>query len=386
MKFLGSHWAASSAEQMSQKPVMMRQRDAAGEPGKGGGAIRSSEAEVNSARPRTVVTDYDFITLEPERQVLEAAGVELVPTQSRSEAELIENCRLADALLVEYAVVSAPVVSALERCRVIVRYGVGYDSLDVAAATAKGIWACNVPDYSLDEVSSHALALMLALARKLVPLNSSVQAGQWDVQVAKPIFRINGQTVGILGFGRIGAALGRKVAALGCRVLANDPFLSAEQIAQRGGQAADLETLLRESDFVSVHSPLTPETRHLINERTLRLMKPTAYVINTARGPLVDALALARALRENWIAGAGLDVTEPEPIPADHPLIGLPNCLLTPHAAYYSEESFVDLKTLAAQEVVRVLRTGEPKNALNPEVRARAAERAARLGGQYGSA
>ena len=338
-----------------------------------------------AARPRAVVTDYDFPTLEPERAVLEAAGIELIPTQSRDEAELIENCRSADALLVEYATITRPVVAALERCRVIVRYGVGYDNLNVAAATERGIWACNVPDYSIDEVSDHALALLFALARKIVALSNAVQAGQWDVQVAKPIFRLQQQTVGVVGFGRIGAALGRKAAALGCRILAYDAYLSAEQITERGAVAADFETLLRESDFVSIHAPLTPETRHLIGERTLRLMKPTAFLINTSRGPLVDARAVARAIREGWIAGAGLDVLEEEPIPPDHPLIGLPNCLITPHAAYYSEQSFVDLKTKAAQEVVRVLRGGEPKNPLNPEVRRRAAERAQALRRQHGS-
>jgi D-3-phosphoglycerate dehydrogenase len=336
------------------------------------------------ARPRAVVTDYDFPTLEPERRVLEAAGIELVPTQSRSESELIENCRTADALLVEYAHLTRPVVAALERCRVIVRYGVGYDNLDVAAATEHGIWACNVPDYSIDEVSDHALALLLALARKVVTLNHAVHAGRWDVALGKPIFRLQEQTVGVVGFGRIGATFGHKVAALGCRVLAHDPLLSPEQIAERGAQAVDLEALLRESDFVSVHAPLTAETRHLIGESTLRRMKPTAYLINTARGPLVDTYALAEALQAGLIAGAALDVLEQEPIPPDHPLIGLANCLLTPHAAYYSEQSFVDLKTLAAQEVVRVLQGGEPKNPLNPEVGRRGAERAERLRRHHG--
>jgi D-3-phosphoglycerate dehydrogenase len=336
-------------------------------------------------RLRAVVTDYDFPTLEPEGVVLEGAGIELVPTQSRSEAELLENCRTADGLLVEYAPIRRSVIEALERCRVIVRYGVGYDNLDVEAATEHGIWACNVPDYSIEEVSDHALALLLALARKVVLLSNAVHAGHWDLQPAKPIFRLQEQTVGILGFGRIGSALGRKAAALGCRVLAHDPYLSLEQIEQRGAMPVDFETVLRESDYLSVHSPLTPETRHLIDERSLRLMKPTAFLINTSRGPLVDSLAIATALREGWIAGAALDVLEQEPIPPDHPLLGLPNCLITPHAAYYSEQSFVDLKTNAAEEVARVLGGGEPKNPLNPEVRKRAAERTESLRRQYGS-
>ena len=329
--------------------------------------------------PRAVVSDYDFYTFDPERAVLDPAGIELVLTQGLTEAELIANCAQADALLVEYAKITPPVVAALERCQVIVRYGVGYDNLDVPAATAAGIWVCNVPDYSLDEVSDHALTLLLALARKLVPLNSAVHAGRWDVSAVKPVYRLQEQTLGIVGYGRIGSNLGRKAAAIGLRVLACDPYLEPGLIRERGAEPVDLETLLRQADFVSLHAPLSPETRHLIDGEALSLMKPSAHVINTARGPLVDNLALAEALRSGRLAGAALDVTEPEPIPADHPLIGLESCLLTPHAAYYSEQSFVDLKTFAAREVVRVLEAGEPKNPLNPEVREAAAARRARL-------
>jgi D-3-phosphoglycerate dehydrogenase len=331
----------------------------------------SNVVKTVSQRLRAVVTDYDFPTLEPERVVLEAAGIELIPTQSTSEEELIENCRSADGLLVEYARITRRVVEALERCLVMVRYGVGYDNLDVAAATECGIWACNVPDYCIDEVADHALALLLALARKVVVLNDAVQGGRWQVQVARPIFRLQEQTVGVLGFGRIGAVFGRKVATLGCRVLAHDPNLSDEQIIKLGAQPGDFETVLRESDFVSIHLPLSPETRHLINPRSLQLMKPTAFLINTSRGPIVDSLAVADAIRAGSLAGAALDVVEEEPLPAEHPLVGLPNCLLTPHAAFYSEQSFVELKTRAAEEVVRVLQGGEPRNPINPEVRPR---------------
>ncbi|MCC7106505.1 MAG: C-terminal binding protein [Chloroflexi bacterium] len=318
-----------------------------------------------SDRPRVVITDYDFDTLEPEQRVLDAAGCEMIAQQCKTEQELIEACRDADALLVEYAKVTRPVVESLTRCKVVVRYGVGFDNLDVDAFTDRGIWACNVPDYSIDEVSDHAFALLMALGRKIVLLNQSVHSGQWNVAVAKPIFRLQNQTLGVLGYGRIGATLGRKAAGLGMQVLAHDPFLSDEQIAQRGAKGADFETVMRESDFVSVHSPLTPETYHLINDRTLALMRPTAYLINTSRGPLVDSEALARALKNGTIAGAGLDVLEKEPITPEHPLAGLDNCVLTPHAAYYSEESAVDLKTRAAEEVVRVLRGERPKNPLN---------------------
>ena len=318
-----------------------------------------------TSRPRAVITDYDFPTLEPERRVLEAAGVEMVATQSRTEQELIDNCRAADALLVEYARITRPVIESLERCKVIVRYGVGYDNLDVEAASACRIWACNVPDYSIDEVSDHALALLLALGRKIVAFNAGARAGRWDINPGKPVFRLQNQTLGVLGYGRIGAALGRKAAGIGMRVLAHDPYLSEAQIAERGAKSASFEAVLHESDFVSVHSPLTSETHHLINERSLALMKPTAFLINTSRGPLIDSDALACAIGAGTIAGAGLDVLEREPISADHPLLGLENVILTPHIGYYSEESFVDLKTRAAEEVVRVLQGGRPKNPLN---------------------
>ena len=319
----------------------------------------------STPRFRVVVTDYDYVSFDEERAVLGPTGAELVLEHARTEEELIAACRGADALLVQYGRMTARVIDSLDRCRGIVRYGVGVDQVDIPAATRRGIWVCNVPDYGTDEVSDHAVTLILAGARKLVPMANAVQAGHWDVNQFKPIFRLRGRTLGVIGLGRIGSMVAAKAQGFGIRVIACDPYRSAAYFAERRVEGVDLDTLLAEADFVSVNAPLTDETRHLIGERELRLMKPTALVVNTARGGLVDGAALARALRDGRIAGAALDVAEQEPIPPDDPLRGLDHCLLTPHAAWYSEEASRALKAMAAEEVARILQGQPPRCPLN---------------------
>ena len=319
----------------------------------------------NAPRFRVVVTDYDYPALDEERAVLEPIGAELVPNRARTESELIVACRGADALLNQYARLTAAVIDSLDRCRGIVRYGVGVDTVDLAAATRRGIPVCNVPDYGVDEVSDHAVTLLLAAARKLVPLADAVQRGTWDVNLVKPIRRLRGRTLGLIGLGRIGGAVARKAGPFGFEVIAHDPYRTAAYFAERGVEPVGLDALLARSDYVSIHCPLSEETDHLIGERELALMKPAAILINTARGGIVDGRALAVALRTGRIAGAALDVLEREPIPADDPLLGLPNCLLTPHAAWYSEEAFRALKTLAAEEVARLLLGQPPRCPVN---------------------
>ena len=316
-------------------------------------------------RFRVVITDYDYPALDEERAVLDPIGAELVPNQARTEAELIAACRVADVVLNQYAHLTANVIATLDRCRAIVRYGVGVDTVDVAAATERGIWVCNVPDYGIDEVSDHAVTLLLAAARRLVALANAVQAGQWDVNQVKPVYRLRGRTLGLIGLGRIGSAVARKAAPFGLDVIAHDPPRSADYFAERNVGQTTLDELLARADYVSVHCPLTEETRHLIGERELGLMKPTALLINTARGGIVDGAAVARALRAGRIAGAALDVLEREPMPTDDPLLGLPNCLVTPHAAWYSEEAFRALKTMAAEEVARLLLGQPPRSPVN---------------------
>jgi D-3-phosphoglycerate dehydrogenase len=314
---------------------------------------------------QVVITDCDHGSIAQEEQTLTAAGIGVRLEQCRTEQEVAERCGDADALLVQYAPISRQALSGLPRCRVVVRYGVGYDTLDLPALSAAGVWACNVPDYSIDEVSTQAIALLLALNRQLPRLGAATAAGVWDFSLGRPAHRLLGQTMGLIGFGRIGRATGRKALGLGLRLLATDPALSDADVRRAGAEPATLEHLLAASDYISLHLPLTAATRHLLGGPELARMRPSAYLINTARGGLIDEQALYAALAGGALAGAALDVLEQEPPPPDYPLLRLPNCLVTPHSAWYSEESFAELKTKAAEEALRVLRGERPRYALN---------------------
>jgi D-3-phosphoglycerate dehydrogenase / 2-oxoglutarate reductase len=314
------------------------------------------------------VTDYVFPSLEPERAVLAPLGVELRPQQCRSEEELIALTQEADAILNCYAKITARVIQKLERCRIIARYGIGVDNVDLAAASAARILVTNVPDYCIDEVSDHALALLLALARRIAAADAAVKAGAWDVVAHAGIRRIRGQTLGLLGFGKIAKALASKIQAFGMKVLVYDPYVEPGLIAEHGAASVPLEQLLAQSDAVSIHVPLSPTTRNLIGERELSGMKPTAFLVNTSRGGIVDEQALARALKEGKLGGAALDVLSTEPPPEDHPLRQAPNMILTPHLAFYSRESVIELQTKAADEVARALRGEPPRSPVNPDV------------------
>jgi D-3-phosphoglycerate dehydrogenase len=314
------------------------------------------------------ITDYVFPSLEPERAVLAPVGVELRPQQCRSEEEIIALTQEADAILNCYAKITARVIQNLRRCRIIARYGIGMDNVDLAAASAARILVTNVPDYCIDEVSDHALALLLALARRIAAADTAVKGGAWDVVGHAGIRRIRGQTLGVLGFGKIAKALTSKVRALGMKVLVYDPYIEPELVSQNGADAVTLEQLLAEADVVSIHVPLSPATHNLIGKRELSQMKPTAFLINTSRGGIVDEQALALALKEGKLGGAALDVLSTEPPPRDHPLRQAPNMILTPHLAFYSRESVIELQTKAAEEVARALRGEPPRSPVNPEV------------------
>jgi len=242
------------------------------------------------------------------------------------------------------------------------------DNVDLAAASKAGILVTNVPDYCVGEVSDHALALLLALARQVVVADMAVKSGAWNVKAHAEVRRLCGQTLGLLGFGKIARALASKVQALGMKVLAYDPYLKPELIASQGAEAVNLDRLIAEADALSIHVPLSPETRNLIGERELALMKPTALLINTSRGGIVDEQALAAALAAGRLGGAGLDVTSVEPPPPDHPLRRAPHVILTPHLAFYSRESVIELQTKAADEVARALKGEPPRSPVNPEV------------------
>jgi D-3-phosphoglycerate dehydrogenase / 2-oxoglutarate reductase len=314
------------------------------------------------------ITDYVFPSVEPERAVLEPLGVELRPQQCRSEEEIIALARNADAVLNCYAKMTARVIEELKRCRIIARYGIGVDNVDLAAATKSKILVTNVPDYCIDEVSDHTLALLLALARRITVADGAVRTGAWDVVAHAGIRRLRGQTLGLLGFGKIAKALASKVQPLGMKVLVYDPYLDPALIAQHGAEAVDLDRLLAEADVISIHVPLSPETRNIIGQRELAQMKPTAFLINTSRGGIVDEQALAAALTAKRLGGAALDVLSVEPPPGDHPLRQAPNIILTPHLAFYSRESVIELQTKAAEEVARALKGEPPRSPVNPEV------------------
>lgn len=314
------------------------------------------------------VTDYVFPSLEPEQRVLAPLGVELRPAQCQSEEEIIELTKGVDAVLNCYAKMTAHVIENLNRCKIIARYGIGVDNVDLVAATRARILVTNVPDYCIDEVSDHALALILSLARKILAADTGVKSGNWSVTAHAEIRRLRGQTLGLLGFGKIAKALASKVQPLGMKVLVYDPYIEPLLIAQHGAEAVSLDKVLTDADAISIHVPLSSETRNLMGQHELARMKPTAFLINTSRGGIVDEWALATALKEGRLGGAALDVLSVEPPPADHPLRQVPNMILTPHLAFYSRESVIELQTKAAEEVARALKGEPPRSPVNPEV------------------
>lgn len=303
-------------------------------------------------------------------------GAELVVAPADEEG-LVELARDAAAIMTNWRRVPEEALDAAARCVVVARYGIGLDNIPVAHATELGIAVVNVPDFCLDEVAEHTLALLLACARRVVALARETRSGRWGLDAARGSSRLRGRTAGLVGYGRTARALAPKLTALGLEVLAWAPSLAPGPV-EPGVTAVDgLEPLLQASDFVCLHVPSTPATHGLIGERELRSMKPTAYLVNTARGALVDEAALARAIADRVIAGAALDVLVEEPPAADHPLLGLDGVIVTPHAAFYSEQSVADVQRRAAEQVATALRGELPPYLVNPEVLARPACRLA---------
>jgi D-3-phosphoglycerate dehydrogenase len=288
---------------------------------------------------------------------------------TRQEGEIIERAHDADALIVSSSPITRRVMSALRQLKVVVRTGVGYDVIDVPAATDLGVIVVNIPDLWTREVANHALGLLLSWNRQIPTLYNEVKAGLWQSRVPGPAGALHGETVGIVGFGNIGRAFARRVSALETHVIAYDPYVDEAQFtALRVERLLSLGELAARSDYVSVHCLLNAETRHLIDETFLRRMKPTAYLINTSRGPVVDEQALIRALQEKWIAGAALDVQAHEPPAPDNPLLRMENVLLTPHAAYYSAAAVAQVPRRCGEEVARALTGQRPLHVVNPEV------------------
>ena len=315
-----------------------------------------------------IATDIAWKSIQPEQEVLARVDARLVLAKTGSEAELLELAPEAEAILTNWAKVPASVVRAAPRLQVIGRYGIGVDNIAVDEATRLGIPVTNVPAYCLDEVSEHALALLLACARKVVQYNAGAHAGEWSAMSQAPLFRINGKTLGLVGFGKIARRLAPLAHALGLCILVYDPYAAADVVAGLGCAQVGLDELLSRADFVSIHCPLTEQTRGMIDAQRLRLMKPGAYLINTSRGAVVDQGALAQAVAQGTIAGAALDVFSPEPLPGNHPLYQMPNVILTPHVSFYSEESVRELEAQAAENVAAIFSGRRPASVVNPEV------------------
>ena len=318
---------------------------------------------------KVLITDHVWPSTDPERAVLEAGGASVVVAPGGEEATLVELAADADAIMTCFAQVTENVVRAAERCIVIGRFGVGVDNIAVSTATELGIAVTYVPDYCVDEVSDHVMALLHTWNRKIALFDRSVKERGWGSQpLTMRMMRLRGKTIGIVGFGRIGQAVAAKARAFGLHILAADPVVPRELVEAQGGRMVDLPTLLAESDFISLHTPLNDATRDLIGREELSLMKQDAFLINAARGPLIDEIALYDALRTGAIAGAGLDVLADNSPPRDHPLLSLDNVIITPHVAFFSQESTLELEQRAAAEVVSVMQGRMPDNLVNPAV------------------
>jgi D-3-phosphoglycerate dehydrogenase / 2-oxoglutarate reductase len=312
------------------------------------------------------VADSVFPNLDLARAVVSRAGAELRMASQPTPEAIVAAAKDADGLLVTYAKINADMIREMKKCRIISRFGIGVDNVDLEAATRQGIVVTKVPDYCIDEVSDHAMALLLSLVRKIPFSSARAHAGRWEMPAVTPIHRLRGTVLGLVGFGRIPQLVAPKAQAFGIRVVAYDPYVPKAVMDKAGVGQVEFAELLKISDYISIHSPLLPETHHLFSTEVFRQMKPGAVIVNTSRGPVVDEAALAAALDAKQIAGAALDVMEQEP-PVNSPLFGRDNVILTPHTSFYSVESLEELQTKAAEEVVRVLSGQPPRNPVNPE-------------------
>jgi D-3-phosphoglycerate dehydrogenase / 2-oxoglutarate reductase len=330
--------------------------------------------EVAGEHPyKAVLIDYDDDLFEVPSWMaseLAAAGIRFESRQCRTREDALDVASAAHVVMIQSVrpLLDVEAIARLEHCRCIVRLGIGYDSVDVTAATAKGILVCNTPTYCVDDVADHALALLLDADRHVALQDRWIRAGRWDRTGARPARRLKGCTMGFVAFGRIGQALAERMSGFGMTLLAYDPYQTAEAIARSGALKVELHELLRRSDFISVHSPLTPQTHHLIGHREFDLMKPGVYIVNTSRGPIVDESALVEGLRSGKVCGAGLDVVETEPLPLDSRLRDFENVTFTPHVGANSEESVAELYRTGCQIAIDVCNGRWPQAVVNPDV------------------
>jgi D-3-phosphoglycerate dehydrogenase len=321
---------------------------------------------------KVVVTDYIEPDLNWESAELARRGIKFSHHQLKFAPieQVLDATRDADVVVVNMVPITPELIAGWKKCKLVIRHGVGYDNVNVAALCQAGIPLCYIPDYCTEEVAEQAIALILACGRKIVRsrkvLDDSSARGRWDFADVIPMYRMAGRTVGIIGCGRIGSRVYEKLQSFGFKFLVCDPYLSEERKRELGIEVVDHETVFRESDYVTIHTPLTNETRHMVNARTLAMMKPTAYLVNTARGPMVDFHALADALKKGVIAGAGIDVFDTEPPAPDYPLFELPNAVLTPHLAWYSEEGGWRIRELILLEIDRFVAGQPPRYVAKP--------------------
>jgi len=333
-----------------------------------------------SSRFEVVIANSEFPDGDLEQEILGKIGATVKKFQAHDVNELLRITRSAHGILCTYeAPFTKEVISNLENASVIVVSAVGYDNIDVKAATEKGVVVCNVPDYMTFEVAEHTVALILALIRRIPLADRFVRAGEWSTYGSlswtrlRPLSHLDGRVAGIVGFGRIGKQVAERLQAFRMRLIAYDPYLSKDDATARGVEPVSLHTLMKESDVIAVNALLSKETYHLIGDQELRLMKQTAIIVNTSRGKIIDQSALVQALVEKRIAGAGLDVQEREPPDPNDPLLKLENVIFTPHVGSTSEKSYSEMRRMAAEEVSRVLLGQRPRHPINPEVLAKAA-------------
>ncbi len=320
-------------------------------------------------RKRVAVLGARYGDLKIETEMFSRLGVILVEGVGTEDKETLSVCRDAEVILCGGAPkIRASLIRRLPRLKAIVRYGIGIDTIDLDEATRREIYVVNVPDYCIEEVATHAMTLVLAWARKLPAASRGTANGKWEISPLRTLESPRDSILGLIGFGRIAQSVARMARAIGFQVWAADPYVKNDFIQRKGVKPAPLKRLIQSADFISLHLPLSSTTHHLIGAKALRLMKPTAYLINSARGGLVDEKALLRALEGGWIGGAALDVMENEPWVANSPLRGLDNLIVTPHCAWYTERSQKELRRKACAEVIRVLRGVAPKNVVNREV------------------
>ncbi|MEM0297668.1 MAG: C-terminal binding protein [Zestosphaera sp.] len=324
-----------------------------------------------SDRKKIIITE-PLPHVNQQIEILSKYG-EVVVLNSINEDVIKEAAKDADVIVIVYAKITDKIIENAAKLKGIVRCGIGVDNINLEAATKRGIVVANVPDYAITTVADHAFALILSLVRKVMKWDLYVREGRYVGRWTSPPQELigtdmDGKTLGLVGFGKIGREVARRAKGFNMKVLVFDPYISKELAEQMGVELVDLDTLLRNSDIVSLHAPLTKETYHIINEDRLKLMRKNAYIVNTSRGPLIDEKALYKALKEGWIAGAALDVFEVEPLPPDNPLLKLDNVILTPHIAWFTEEALQRLEYTAVEEAIRILKGELPKNLVNKDV------------------